>query len=161
LNAKFHCTVKVVLPEMIPKEAVMVVLPIKRFAVARPLLSIVAIDVSDEVQLTCVVISWLVPSEYVPVALNCMTDSRDMNRLAGVTVIKIRGTGVTVKVALPEIPGVLVMEVAVMVVVPAEAAVARPVLLTVATDGLDEVQVTCVVISKLVVSEYVPVALNC
>ena len=31
--------------------------------------------------------------------------------LGGVTVIKIRGTGVTVRVALPEIPGVLVSEI--------------------------------------------------
>jgi len=73
----------------------------------------------------------------------------------------IRGTGVAVRVVLPEIPGMLVMEVAVMVVAPAATAVAKPVLLTVATVRSDEVQVTCVVISKIVVSEYVPVALNC
>jgi hypothetical protein len=43
-----------------------------------------------------------------------------------------------------------VAEVAVMVVVPAATAVARPLLLTVATDGFDELQVTSVVISWFV-----------
>jgi hypothetical protein len=43
-----------------------------------------------------------------------------------------------------------VVEVAVMVAVPAAMAVAKPLLLTVATDGSDELQVTCVVISCLV-----------
>ena len=50
---------------------------------------------------------------------------------------------VTVRVVFPEI----LPEVAVMVAVPAEVAVARPLPLTVATDVLEECQVTCVVIS--------------
>ena len=60
-----------------------------------------------------------------------------------------RVAGVTVRVALPEI----LPEVAVMVAVPAVMAVARPLLLTVASEVLDEVQVTWVVISWLVPSE--------
>ena len=53
------------------------------------------------------------------------------------------------------------VKVAVMVAVPAAAAVATPVLLTtVATVVSDEVQLTTVVISKVVLSENVPVALN-
>ncbi len=146
---------------MLPKVAVIVVLPTLKSAVARPLLSMVAIDVSDELQVTWVVISLVVPSVYVPVALNCIADNRFMVGLAGVIVIKIRGTGVTVSTVLPEIPRVLVMEVAVMVIVPAETPAASPLLLIVATVGSDEVQATWVVISKLVLSEYVPVALNC
>jgi len=43
--------------------------------------------------------------------------------------------------------------VAVMVVLPAATVVARPLLFTVATDVLDELQVTCAVISRLVPSE--------
>jgi len=161
LDTSFHCcTVSCVLPEILPKVAVMVILSTLRSAVTRPLLSIVATDVSDEPQITWVVISLLVPSKYVPVAINCIVDSRVRNGLAGIIFMKIRGIGLTVRAALPEIE-VLVMEVAVIVVVPAEAAVAKPVLLTVATDGSDELQVTCVVISKIVVSEYMPVALNC
>ena len=49
----------------------------------------------------------------------------------------------TVKVVLPEI----LPEVAVMLVEPAEKAVARPLLLTVATDVFEEFQVTCAVTS--------------
>jgi len=45
---------------------------------------------------------------------------------------------VTVRVCLPEIAP----EVAVMIAVPAATAVAKPSLLTVATDGSDELQVT-------------------
>jgi len=51
-----------VFPEIVPEVAVMVVTPVAR-AVARPLLLTVAIDVFDELQVTWVVISWLVPSE--------------------------------------------------------------------------------------------------
>jgi hypothetical protein len=48
-----------------------------------------------------------------------------------------------------------------MVAVPAATAVARPLLLTVATDVLDELQVACAVISRLVPSEYVQAAVSC
>ena len=48
---------------------------------------------------------------------------------------------VTVRIVFPEI----LPEVAVMVAVPAEAAVARPLPLTVATDVLEDCQATCVV----------------
>ena len=77
--------------------------------------------------------------------------------LAGVTNMEDRVTEVTVRVVLPAI----LPEVAVMVVVPPVMAVARPLLFTVATEGFDELQVTCGVISTLVPSEYVPVAANC
>ena len=50
------------LPEILPEVAVMVVAPVAT-AVARPLLLTVATEVLDELQVTCVVISWLVPSE--------------------------------------------------------------------------------------------------
>ena len=52
--AKLHCkvTVRVVLPEILPKLAVMVVAPAVT-GVARPLLLTVATDVSDELQVTC------------------------------------------------------------------------------------------------------------
>jgi hypothetical protein len=145
-----------VLAEILPEVAVMVVLPIL-WADVRPLLSIVATDVSAELQVTCVVISWLVPSAYVPVAVNCKETLKVMIGSLGVTDIKTRGTEVTVRFVFPEI----LPEVAITVVEPAEAAVTKPVALTVATDVSDELQVTCVVISWLVVSEYVPVAVNC
>jgi len=93
----------------------------------------------------------------VPVAVNCLVLPTGRLGLAGVTAMEDRVARVTVRVVLPEIAP----EVAVMVEVPAATAVARPLLLTVATDVLDELQVTCVVISWLVPSEYVPVAANC
>ncbi len=76
--------------------------------------------------------------------------------MAGVTAMEDRVAGVTVRVVLPEI----LPKVAVMVVVPATKAVARPLLLTVATEVFDEVQVTCGDRSRLVPSEYAPMAAN-
>ena len=70
-------TVRVVLPEILPEVAVMVVVPAERAYpfttsnMARPVLEIVATVVSDEVQVTCVVISLLFPLLYVAVAVNC------------------------------------------------------------------------------------------
>ena len=75
--------------------------------------------------------------------------------MAGVTVKEVRVAEVTVRVVLAEV--LLVeklfgaVEVAVMVAVPTETAMARPVVLSiVATDVSDELQVTCVVISWFV-----------
>jgi hypothetical protein len=136
--------------------AAIVVIP-GEMTVARPLLLTVATDGFDELQVTRVVISWVVPSEYVPVAVNCRVNPTCTVGLAGVTVMEERiAAAATVRVAFPEI----VPEVAVMVAVPAEMAIARPLLLTTATDGFAELQVTSVVTSKLVPSEYVPVAVN-
>ncbi len=61
-STKSHCTVRVVLPEILPEVAVMVALPAET-AVAKPLLSAIVTEVFDERQVTRVVISWLVPSE--------------------------------------------------------------------------------------------------
>jgi hypothetical protein len=72
-----------------------------------------------------------------------------MSGKMGVTDMEVRIAEVMVRVALPDIPP----EVAVMVTVPLPRPVARPVLLTGATDGFDEAQVTSVVISKLDPSE--------
>jgi hypothetical protein len=55
-------TVRVVFPEILPEVAVMVAVPAAT-PVARPLLFTVAADVFEELQVTWVVISWLVPSE--------------------------------------------------------------------------------------------------
>ena len=76
--------------------------------------------------------------------------------LAGVTDMEDRVAEVTVRVVLPEIAP----EVAVMVAVPVAMEVARPLLVTVATEALDEAQLTWVVKSRLVPSEYTPEAVN-
>jgi hypothetical protein len=92
-----------VLPEIPPEVAVMVVVPTET-PMARPVLSIVATDVSDQPQVTCVVISWLVPLEYVPVAVNCWMAPTGMLGLTGVTVMEDRFAVTTVRVVLPEEP---------------------------------------------------------
>ena len=133
------------LPDILPALAVMVEVPTAT-AVTRPLLFTVATDVLDERQVTCEVISWVVPSANVPVAANCCVACRDMPGLAGVMEMEDRVAEETVKGVLPQIPP----KPAVMVVVPAAMAVARPLLLTVATDVLDELQATSQVTSWVV-----------
>jgi len=125
--------------------------------VAMPLLSTVAIDVLDELQMTRPFISWLVPSEYTPEAANGVVSPTGMLGLTGVMDMEDRVAKVTVRVVLLEIAPNL----AVMIAVPAATAVARPLLSTVATDVLDELQTTRPFISWLVPSEYAPEAANC
>jgi hypothetical protein len=55
---------------MVPEAAVIWTLPIAKL-VARPVLLIVAKDVSDELQATEAVKSFVLPSVNVPVAANC------------------------------------------------------------------------------------------
>ena len=72
-----------------------------------------------------------------------------MSGKMGVTDMEVKIAEFRVRVALPEIPP----EVAVIVTAPWARPVARPVLFTVAKAGVDEDQVTSVVISKLDPSE--------
>jgi hypothetical protein len=75
------------------------------------------------------------------VAENCWVLPAGTFGLAGATVIEDRTAAVTVRVAFPGIPP----EAALMIAVPTATAAARPLLLTVATDVFEELQVTCVV----------------
>jgi len=77
-------TVKVALPRILPEAAAMVAVP-GATVVASPLPLMVATDVFEEPQETCVVISWLVPSEFVPVAVNCWVTPAGMFAVEGVT----------------------------------------------------------------------------
>jgi hypothetical protein len=65
-----------------------------------------------------------------------------------------RDAEITPKAVVPEEVAVEkllgMVEVAVMITTPTEMAVARPLLLIVATDGMDELQVTSEVISRVV-----------
>lgn len=126
--------------------AVIVVEPNLWSAVARPFepgaLLIVAIEVSDELQVTTVVMSLLLLSEYIPIAVNCMVSPKCAIGLWGVTFIETRVTVVTVIVVCPAIfPNVAFIEV-----VPPESEVAKPwdptVLLIVAIEGTEELHVT-------------------
>jgi len=126
----------------------MVVVP-TAIAVARPLVVTVAVDVLDEVQATWEVTSEVVPSENVAVAENCWVAPILMLGLAGVMDMEDRALKVTVRIMLAEVP----LKFAVMVAVPLASAVASPLLLMVATDVSEELQVTCEVKSKVVASE--------
>ncbi len=86
-------------------------------------------------------------------AANCLVAPRTIEGLVGITVIKTRVAGVTVKVVEPEI----LPDLAVIVVVPIAFEVAFPfdldTLLIVATDLAEELQITNVVMSFVLLSE--------
>jgi hypothetical protein len=132
--------------------------PLELFA-----LLIVAIDPDEEPHVTAVVITCCVPSEYVPVAVNCWPIPRGMLWLAGVTEIDTRTAVVIDSVAVPEM--LVTGSVALIVVVPIDNDVARPLvllaLLMEAMDADEEPHVTAVVITCCVPSEYLPVATYC
>jgi hypothetical protein len=79
--------------------------------------------------------------------VNCSVAAISIKEVAGATAIdtNVGGTGLTVKVAVPETP---LGDVAVIVTVPAATPVARPLDPMVAMVGSDEVQVTVDVKSR-------------
>ena len=106
------------------KAAVILILPIAA-AVATPAEEIVAIFVSELVQVTLEVISAVEPSTYVPVATNtCVEPTPKISGVAGVIAMDDKaGAGTTVKVTA----GLVVPErVAVMLVFPTAMPVATP-----------------------------------
>jgi len=108
-------------------------------AVAKPLRFTVATDVLDEFQMTWVLISKLVPSENVPVAVSCWVIPAGvlgMLGLAGLSDMEVRVAKVTVMIVIPEIAP----EAAVIMAVPRPIPMTKPVLSTVATESLDELQ---------------------
>lgn len=90
---------------------------------------------------------WLVPAGFTEILA-----------VAGVTAMETSVADVTVKSVAPEMSP----DVAVMVVIPVEIpVVAIPAALMEALAGTDEVQTTDVVKSCVVLSVYVPMAVNC
>ena len=115
--------------------------------------------VFDDDQVTCPVRSCVEPSEKVPMAMNCsvLPGSTLELALAGITMIELRvGAGVTVSKVEPVTPFI----VAEIDEVPTVTPVATPAALMVATAGVAEAQVTSPVMSCVVLSEYVPMAVN-
>ena len=80
---------------MFPEAAVILVKPVFR-VVATPLELIEATVGSEEFQVTCEEISWMLPSVNVPNAANCSAKPRAMLGFAGVTVIDESMGAVTV-----------------------------------------------------------------
>ena len=146
--------------------AVMVVLPSPTlFAKPIPAVSLpmVATAASLEFQVTDAVISWVVESEKVPVAVNCSVVPKASDGSVGVISMETKLASVTLSVVLPLSP--LAESVAVIATLPAATALARPLLAaslpTVAIVSSADVQSTCAVMSWVVKSEKIPVAVNC
>jgi hypothetical protein len=131
--------VSVVLPEMLPLVAEIVLLPEPATQVARPVVLIVATPVLVEPQVTPLN-GGVEPSVSVPAAVNCCVSPLATDGLGGVTAIDCRVGAVQVSVVLPE----MVPLVAEIVVLPVPATqVATPVvLLIVATAMVFDDQVT-------------------
>jgi hypothetical protein len=117
----------------------------------------VAVAVLDDAQVAVAVRFCVVPSVSVPVAVNCCVSPLATLGVAGVTAMEASTAGVTVSVVFP----VMLPEVAEIVVVPTATVVARPPAAMVAVAVLDEAQVTEAVRFCVVLSVYVPVAVNC
>src|SRR6266568_1359529 len=149
-------TVSVEEPLMPPKVAVMTVDP-AACAVARPAELIVALPLSDELQIAAALKSWVLLSSKTPVAVNFREVPVAMLALTGSSCIEASVAEVTTNAALPKIKP----DVAVMVEEPAASDEAMPAALTVTLPVSEELQVTANVISFLLLSEYTPVALNC
>ena len=121
----------------------------------------VAVVSVSELHIAVVVRSCVLPSVYVPVAINASVVPSAIVAFSGVTAIDTSAAAVTVSVVVPCTPP----EVAVIVAVPAATLRANPcfpaVLLMVAVPVASEVQCTVVVTSCTLLSVNVPVAMNC
>lgn len=127
-------------PVTLPEAALIVVVPAATVR-ANPPLPIVATFVAEELQAEEVVRFCVLPSEYVPVAVNCCGAPSPIEGDAGVTAIDT-SAAVTVSSVEP----VILPEAALMVVVPEANALAKPcfpaTLLIVATVAFVELHVT-------------------
>lgn len=128
-------------PEMLPRVAVIVVAPAAS-VVANPPAAIVAMFGALELQFAEEVRSWVLPSLYVPVAVNCCVVPSGIEADGGLTVIETRAGTPTESCAVPTI----CPSVAEILAVPCPALVASPavpgLLLTTATAVEDEFHVT-------------------
>jgi hypothetical protein len=98
-------TVKVVEPSIAPKAAPIVVCP-SATALASPAAFIVATPGADELHVAVFVRSCVLPSLYVPVAVNCCAWLGKIEGFAGVTAIErsSKGTPVPVRGTMPGLP---------------------------------------------------------
>ena len=129
-------TVSVVEPCMAPEVAAIVVLPAIKL-LASPTALIVATLGDDELHTTDPVRFCILPSEYVPVAVNCCGKPAAMLGFDGVTAMEFSTGTVTNSVVEPEKLPII----ALMLEAPADTPVAKPPAVIVATPGADELQV--------------------
>ncbi len=149
-------TVRVTLPERLLQTlatlqvAIMVAVPVPS-VLTSPLLLTVATAVLEEVQVRSALRSCVELSEKVPVAVNCCRLPSATLGAGGVSAIDTRLAGVTVTVMLAETEpqALATAQVPVMLAVPGLTALILPLLLTVATEELEEVQVRSVVLTSV------------
>jgi hypothetical protein len=152
-----------VVPEMPLLKAVMVALPtlvpVRSPSLPSALL-IFATASAEELHVTSVVMSLLVPSEKNPTAASCREVPAASDELGATIVIAFKVAAVTVALVDAKTP----FTVAVIVAVPTPTPVSNPslpaTLQTVANSGAEEVQLTDVVRSCVVPSEKFPVAVR-
>jgi type III secretory pathway component EscT len=149
-------TVRTVEPLIEPAVAWIVVLPTAT-PVARPVAVIVATPVLLELHVTELVRFCVLLSLYVPVAVNCCVAPGATDGLAGVTASDTSAGAVTVRPVDPLIEP----KVAWIVALPVATPVARPAAVMLATPVLLELHVTELVRFCVLLSLYVPVAVNC
>src|SRR5260370_10780801 len=124
--------------------------------VTKPVALSVATPGLVELQAAVAVKSRVLPSLYVPVAVSCSLEPKTTFGLEGEMAMEVRA------ITVNEVEPVTALKVAEIVVVPGPAAVASPVLAPiVATPVLLEFQVALVVRSCVLLSEKIPVAVNC
>ena len=111
----------------------------------------------DELQVTASVMSTVVPSSKVPMAVNCLVWPELIEALVGLIAIDRKLARVTVTLVEP----LMVADVAVILTVPAATAVTRPAPEIVATVLSSEDQVADPVMFLVLPSSYVPVAIIC
>ena len=147
-------TVRVVVPSIVPDLARMIVAP-GPTPVANPEALIVATPVKSDIHMTELVrFLVVVPSLYVPVAMNCSVPPTAIVGFSGVIAIEVRLT--TLSCVEPLMPP----EVAWMVVVPAANPLAEPIASIDATVEFEEDHVADRVRSTLEPSAYTPVAVK-
>jgi len=153
-------TVRVVEAVIEPDVAEMLELPVA-MQVVKPALPVAllvdATEILDEAHCTMPVTSWVLPSLKVPLAVNCWMLPTGAVGFAGLTVMPVKTAVETVSTAelLTTEPSV-----AVIVVEPGASPAARPALLMVAVDGVEEPQLTDVVRTCVLPSLNKPVAVN-
>jgi hypothetical protein len=140
-----------------PNVAVIVAVPGSTLVASPIVEEMVATVGALELHCTLPVMSWVLPSLNVPVAVNCCVTPSGSVGIAGVTAIETRVADVTVTFAEPLIEA----EVAVTPVPPIATLLAAPRLLTVAMLEFALLQVAVAVRSRVLPSLYVPVAANC
>jgi len=119
---------------------VMMALP-AAIPVTRPVLLTVATNVLFELQLTVLLVAF----EGKTVAVSCCVPFTGMDTSVGLTLTPVTKVGRTVMALVAVLPPSCV--VTVMMALPAEIPVTRPVLLTVATDVLFELQLTVLLVA--------------